>query len=114
VACAAALATLDVIDDEGLLDRAATLGTRALERLRAELAGHPAVRDVRGRGLMIGIELADKATTTAVCDRCLDAGVLALACGPDENVLRLVPPLTITDDELDLGLGALVAAITAA
>ena len=113
VACAAALATLDVIDDEGLLDRATTLGQRALDRLVEALAGHPSVRDVRGRGLMVGVELADKATTTAVCDHCLDAGVLALACGPEENVVRLVPPLTITDDELDLGLDALVAAITA-
>jgi 4-aminobutyrate aminotransferase len=114
VACAAALATLDVIDDEGLLDRVTTLGDRVLGRLRSEVGDLDAVRDLRGMGLMIGVELADKATTDTVVQHCLDAGVIVLACGPDENVLRLVPPLTITDDELALGLDTLVAAIRAA
>jgi len=113
VACAAALATLDVLADEGLADRAATLGARAVERLRRDLGAHPSVRDVRGIGLMIGVELADKRVTEAVMHRCLDAGVIVLACGPRENVLRLVPPLTITDDELDRGLTVLVDVITA-
>ena len=72
------------------------------------------MRDIRGIGLMIGLELADKAVTDRVCAACLDAGVIVLSCGPDENVLRLVPPLTITDDELDQGLAALCDAIRAA
>ena len=112
VACAAALATLDVLDDTDGYRRAAGLGARIVERLRGELGHHPAVRDIRGLGLMVGVELADKATTEAVCAACLDRGVIVLSCGPDENVLRLVPPLTITDDEVDHGLAVLVAAIS--
>jgi 4-aminobutyrate aminotransferase len=114
VACAAALATIDVLEDEGLMERATVLGARAVERLRAELGVDPAVRDIRGKGLMVGLELAEKDVTDAVAARCLDQGVIVLACGPDENVLRLVPPLTITDEELDLGLTTLVAAVDAA
>jgi 4-aminobutyrate aminotransferase len=113
VACAAAIATLDVLADEGCYDRAAELGARAVDRLRREVGGRPDVRDIRGIGLMVGVELADKAVTDEVCARCLGAGVIVLACGPDENVLRLVPPLTIADDELDQGLTVLCAAITA-
>ncbi|HEY8526074.1 MAG TPA: aminotransferase class III-fold pyridoxal phosphate-dependent enzyme [Acidimicrobiales bacterium] len=114
VACAAALATLDVLEAEGCYERAARLGERALARLRAEVGGHPQVRDVRGLGLMIGVELADAAATEDVCRRCLDDGVIVLTCGPDQNVIRLVPPLTVTDDELDLGLTTLARAIAAA
>jgi 4-aminobutyrate aminotransferase len=114
VACAAALATLDVLEEEGCYDRAAALGARALDRLRREVGGHPSVREVRGLGLMIGVELSDKAVTDEVCRRCLDDGVIVLACGPYENVVRLVPPLTVTDAELDTGLSALCRAIAAA
>jgi 4-aminobutyrate aminotransferase len=114
VACAAALATLDVLDRTDGYRRAAELGRGAVERLRREVGGSPAVRDIRGIGLMVGVELADKATTEAVCKACLDAGVIVLSCGPDENVLRLVPPLTITYDELDHGLTVLCEAIASA
>jgi 4-aminobutyrate aminotransferase len=114
VACAAALATLDVLERTDGYRHAAELGRGAVERLRREVGGSPAVRDIRGIGLMIGVELADKATTEAVCRACLDAGVIVLSCGPEENVLRLVPPLTITHDELDHGLTVLCEAITAA
>jgi 4-aminobutyrate aminotransferase-like enzyme len=97
--------------EEGLYDRARELGERALARLQAGAVGNPAVRDVRGVGLMIGVQLADGDTATAVQQRCLDAGVLVLTCGPHGDVLRLIPPLTITDDELDHGLGVLLAAL---
>jgi 4-aminobutyrate aminotransferase len=114
VACAAALATLDVLDATDGYARAASLGERVVDRLRREVGGHPAVRDIRGIGLMVGVELADKETTDAVCAACLDAGVIVLACGPGENVLRLVPPLTISDADMDLGLDVLCGAISAA
>lgn len=114
VACAAALATLDVLDRTDGYRRVSELGRGAVERLRREVGGSPAVRDIRGIGLMVGVELADKATTEAVCKACLDAGVIVLSCGPDENVLRLVPPLTITHDELDHGLTVLCEAIASA
>jgi 4-aminobutyrate aminotransferase len=112
VACAAALATLDVLEDTGGYARAASLGATVVDRLRRDVGGHPSVRDIRGIGLMVGVELADKALADAVCAACLDAGVIVLSCGPDENVLRLVPPLTISDDDIDLGLDVLCGAIS--
>jgi 4-aminobutyrate aminotransferase-like enzyme len=60
---------------------------------------------------MIGVELTDKATAEAVQQRCLADGVLVLTCGPAGNVLRLIPPLTMTDDELAHGLDVLSAAL---
>ena len=62
---------------------------------------------------MIGVELHDKAVAEAVQARCLDDGLIVLLCGPEENVLRLIPPLTITGDEFEEGLDILLAAIEA-
>jgi 4-aminobutyrate aminotransferase len=112
VACAAALATLDVFDREDVYTRVRSLGAATIERLRAEIGGLPPVRDIRGVGLMIGIELAHAATAQAVCARCLDAGVIVLSCGPGENVLRLAPPLTISEADLAHGLTTLITALT--
>jgi 4-aminobutyrate aminotransferase len=106
VSCAAALATLDVLEREGCYERAERLGGHALERL-----SKVSTVDVRGVGLMIGIELSDRATALAVQSRCFDDGVLVLTCGPGENVVRLAPALTITDEEWDLGLDVLIRAI---
>ena len=112
VACAAALATLDVIEEENLCGRASVLGQRALARLRRVGAANPGVVvDVRGVGLMIGVELADGAAADAVLRRCLEQGVLLLSCGPHQEVVRLAPPLTISDDELEKGLTVLCAAL---
>jgi 4-aminobutyrate aminotransferase len=110
VSCAAAVATVQVLEREGLYDRAVALGDRARAHLAA-LDAAPVV-EVRGIGAMIGVELADRATAEAVQQRCLDAGVLVLTCGPDGNVLRLIPPLTMTDAELDHGLTILAEALT--
>ncbi len=109
VSCAAAVATIEVLEREGLYDRAVALGDRARAHLESLDAG--SVVDVRGIGAMIGVELTDKATAEAVQQRCLEAGVLVLTCGPDGNVLRLIPPLTMTDDELDHGLAVLSRAL---
>ena len=109
VSCAAAVATVAVLRDEGLCQRAVEIGERTQARLRA--VASPAVVDVRGIGAMIGVELVDRGSAEAVQARCLADGVLVLTCGPDGNVLRLIPPLTITDAELDHGLGVLTAAL---
>ena len=109
VSCAAALATLDILDEEGCYERARRLGRAAVERLAAA----PGPVDVRGVGLMIGVELRHKAAAEAVQARCLDDGLIVLLCGPGENVLRLIPPLTIADDEFEEGLDILVAALEA-
>jgi 4-aminobutyrate aminotransferase len=112
VACAAALATLDVLEQHRCYERARLLGERALERLRVAATRSPAtILDVRGVGLMIGVQLRDKATTADVQRRCFDEGLLVLSCGPAEDTLRLIPPLTIDDDELDLGLSILIGAL---
>ncbi|MGH9188079.1 MAG: aspartate aminotransferase family protein [Acidimicrobiales bacterium] len=114
LACAAAIATIDVMESDDLFERARVLGERALAWLRAaaDIAPTGRVVDVRGIGLMIGIELVDKVVARAVQDWCLDEGLIVLACGPGENVLRLIPPLTISDDELDRGLTILTGALT--
>lgn len=109
VSCAAAVATVEVLEAEGLYDRALAIGDRVMSRLRA--LGAPCVVEVRGIGGMIGVELRDKVAAEAVQDRCLADGVIVLTCGPDGNVLRLIPPLTMSDDELDHGLAVLEQAL---
>lgn len=112
VACMAAIATLEALDRGHCYERAATLGAMTLLRLAAVAAANPAmVRDVRGVGLMIGVELRDGAAAAAVQQRCFDEGLLVLTCGPSDNVLRLIPPLTITDEELEHGLTILTHAL---
>jgi len=111
VSCAAAVATIEVLLGEDLCTRASAIGARAQARLRA--VGASSIVEVRGIGAMIGLELRDRETTHAVQVRCLEGGVLVLTCGPDGNVIRLMPPLTITDAELDHGLDVLEAALRA-
>jgi len=111
VSCAAAIATIEVLEREGCYDRALDIGVRTMSRLRA--VPGDAIVEVRGIGAMIGVELRDKATAEAVQQRCLAEGVIVLTCAPEGNVLRLIPPLTISDDELDHGLTVLERAITA-
>jgi len=106
VSCAAALATLDVLDYEGCYERARVLGAHALARLSKVDA-----LDVRGVGFMIGVQLRDRAAALATQRRCFDEGVLVLTCGPAEDTLRLAPALTISPTEWDLGLDVLIRAI---
>ena len=102
---AAGCAAIDVLREEGLVERSEQLGARALERLRSELH---AAGDVRGRGLFVGIELAD-AELAARTQRALrDRGVLVGRGGRAGNVLILAPPLVIEEDVLDSGLDAIV------
>jgi 4-aminobutyrate aminotransferase / (S)-3-amino-2-methylpropionate transaminase / 5-aminovalerate transaminase len=112
VAQAAALAVLDVIEDEGLCERAVAIG----ETMRARMLGwqerFPAVADVRGLGAMLAIELvADRATkkpapdlTQAVIDAAMERGLLLLKAGVHGNVIRVLSPLVLTDGELDEAL----------
>jgi 4-aminobutyrate aminotransferase len=109
VACAAAVATIEVLEAEHLYDRANVLGDRARSYVRGLRAS--SVVEVRGVGAMIGIELTDQPTAAAVQQQCIDNGVIVLTCGPDGNVLRLIPPLTMTDEELDHGLAVLAKAL---
>jgi 4-aminobutyrate aminotransferase/(S)-3-amino-2-methylpropionate transaminase len=119
VACAAALANLDVFAKERLPQASAAKGGRALERLRAASAKHESVGEVRGLGLMIGVELVsdrarktpDAAAAALVQDRMLDRGFLVGVGGYYGNVLRLQPPLVISDTDLDRAIDALGEAL---
>lgn len=119
VACAAALAVLDVIEDEGLVARAATVGDRLRSELRGLAIRHQAIGDVRGRGLMTGVELVsdrgsrEPATDLArrVKDDMAERGVLIGTTGRHANVLKIRPPLCLTHDEADLILATLDAVL---
>jgi 4-aminobutyrate aminotransferase len=108
IACAAGVATLDVIEEDGLLARAEELGNYALERLSTFQKSHPSIVRVDGRGLMIGIEFygsdgkpAPK-FRDAVVDHCFANGLVTLGAGT--STLRLCPPLVIRRDQWELGL----------
>jgi 4-aminobutyrate aminotransferase/(S)-3-amino-2-methylpropionate transaminase len=93
--CAAALASIAVIEDEKLVERAAETGPIALAHLQSRLAGCADVAEVRGRGLMLGIELRDAGDAASVCTSALERGVIALPSGDDGRVVGLSPPLGI-------------------
>jgi 4-aminobutyrate aminotransferase len=115
VGCAAAMATLDVIENESLLERSRELGAHALERLREIQGRHPLVSEVRGIGLLLGIELRRNGRPAPqeaeqVMYRCLARG-LSFKVGQG-NVLNLSPPLIIEKRELDDALGIVEAALS--
>jgi 4-aminobutyrate aminotransferase/(S)-3-amino-2-methylpropionate transaminase len=119
LACAAALAVVETIEADGLLERAQRIGAVMLGRLQAMAASHPVVGDARGRGAMVAIELVgadgftpDKAAAARVAASCHAQGLLVLTAGTYGNVVRLLPPLVIPDDLLDEGLGILEAALS--
>ncbi|MEB3206521.1 MAG: ornithine--oxo-acid transaminase [Vampirovibrionales bacterium] len=95
LACAVAIAALDVMQEERLADRAAELGPRMLNNLKT--LQHPAIKEVRGRGLLIGIELFEKARP--FCEKIWPLGILCKET--HENVIRFAPPLVISKEELD-------------
>ena len=103
IPCAAASATLDVIREEGLINRAAKLGIHVLEKLNAIASRHPSIRAVRGKGLMVGVEM--RFDVLNIILQCLDQGVLILDAG--RNIIRLLPPLVIDIDQLDQALSIL-------
>ena len=114
VACAAALATIETIEADGLVARAAQIEARMKERLGRMQADDDRIGDVRGRGAMIAVELVASGTTThdaeltkALCAGAHAQGVIVLSCGTFGNVLRFLPPLTISDELLDEGLDVL-------
>jgi 4-aminobutyrate aminotransferase len=120
VACAAAVATLDVIDSEGLLANAARQGERLLAGLRQAAEGHSCVAEVRGRGLMIGIELAQGPELTprpdlakAILHEAFERKLLLLGCGTYGQVVRVIPPLVTTDEEVETAIGVISESLEA-
>jgi acetylornithine/succinyldiaminopimelate/putrescine aminotransferase len=114
LACAAAAAALDVMDEERLAERAAALGEAIAPRLAAWSARYPAVAAVRGRGLLWGIEMRTREDASRWVRAALRRGVLMLAGGPAGKVAQIVPPLTIARPQLDGALELLEAALDAA
>lgn len=112
VSCAAALATIDVIEREHLLENATKVGELMFNGLLDLQSRHDAVREVRGRGLMIGIEFADHEMAAAVERAAFDRGLLVLGCG--ENAIRMSPPLVITEEQARTGLEVFEEAVVEA
>lgn len=109
--CAAALASLAVLEEEGLAARAAALGARALDLLRREAKAARRVAEVRGRGLMIGIECDTAATAARACVAALDRGVILLPSGDEGRVLSVTPPLVIGEEALLAALGVVLECV---
>lgn len=105
--CAAALASIACLRDEKLVERAAELGAVALARLRERLARREAVADVRGRGLLLGIELRDPAHAAEACADALRRGVIVIQSGDAGEVISVTPPLAIERPILEEALDVL-------
>jgi 4-aminobutyrate aminotransferase len=102
VACAAALATIELVEN-GLTENAAARGEQAMTALRAIQERHPsAIQDVRGKGLMIGVELTDPKLAEDVQNRCFERGLLVLECGV--KTVRMCPPLIASESDIETGI----------
>ncbi len=120
VACAAALATLDVIEEEGLVANALGQGERLLDGLRDAAAARDHVVDVRGRGLMVGLEFADPGSlkprpdlAKAVVHEAFERKLLLLTCGTYGQVVRVIPPLVTTSGEIDRAIAVVTDSLAA-
>lgn len=121
IACAAALAAIDVFENDGMIERAREIGHLLTGRLLDIQASDPRVGDVRGHGAMVAAEFVDPETkapdaalTAAVAKECIAQGVIVLTCGTFGNVIRFLPPLSIGDDLLNEGIDIVAAALAAA
>lgn len=110
LSCAAAAATIRVIRDEGLLENARARGEQLAAGLGHLQERYPPIGDVRGLGLMVGVEFTDvegkpdKAAAKTVAHACLEKGLLLLTCGPWDNTIRFIPPLVVTAEQIQDGL----------
>ena len=109
LSCAAALAVLDVVTEDGFLERAQKLGETLRERLEGIRARHPAIGEVRGLGSMLAFEFEERTPdrASALVSAAYDRGLVLLSCGLYGNVIRLLPPLTISPEDLEEGLAIL-------
>ncbi len=119
VACRAALAVMEILLEDGLLERSVALGDNLQERFLALQKEHEVIGDVRGKGPMLALELVrdreTKEPATAVAKdlvrRCYEKGLVVLSCGHHGNVIRTLMPLVITDEQLDRGLAILAESL---
>jgi 4-aminobutyrate aminotransferase/(S)-3-amino-2-methylpropionate transaminase len=121
LACAAALAVLDIFDEEELLERAKAVGQRLSRGLQDIAAAHPSIGEVRAAGAMVAIELfvggdlkkPAAELTGAIVKEAAKRGLVLLSCGVHSNVIRILVPLVASDAQLDEGLGILRACFDA-
>jgi 4-aminobutyrate aminotransferase len=110
VACAAAVATIQAMRDEGMVTNAQERGVQLMTGLRHLQEEYPQIGDVRGLGLMIGAEFRredrkpDRETAKAVVHACQEDHLLLLTCGPWDNTIRFIPPLVVTESQINQGL----------
>jgi 4-aminobutyrate aminotransferase len=120
VACAAALATLEVIQEENLVENARVKGAQLQDGLRKVAADNPAIGDVRGLGLMVGSEFTtsdgqpDTASAARAQRAAADRGLLLLTCGAWSNVVRMIPPLVVNAEQVDQAVAIWAEAVRAA
>lgn len=106
VACAASLAVIELLEG-GLLDDCNRMGAYFVEQLEMLKADYPQIAQIRGLGLMIGLECIDadgkpdSKTVSGLKDKAMEKGLILLTCGTDKNVIRFIPPTTVTKDEID-------------
>lgn len=114
IGCAAALATIEVMSEPGFLDNVRARGTQLRDALSELKEHHPVIRQVRGPGLMVGVSFEDGSVVPGVLDHCLREGrVILMSAGTDGNIVRFMPPLVITSDEIDEGVNAFANALKA-
>jgi len=118
IACAAALASIEAFENDGLVERARQIGATLVDRLTALQAADARIGDVRGRGAMVAAEFVKPGTTEpdaalagGVAKAAIAQGVVVLTCGTYGNVIRFLPPLSIGDELLAEGLDVVAAAL---
>jgi len=110
IAAAAAVATIQAIQEDGMLENTSIRSIQLMDGLRALQQEYPVIGDVRGLGLMVGVEFRDaarnpdKTTAKAVVHGCLDRGLMLLTCGPWDNTIRWIPPLMVSGEQIDRAL----------
>ncbi|WP_430908339.1 aspartate aminotransferase family protein [Maribacter sp. 2-571] len=100
VPVAAAIATIDTLREENLVENAAQQGKLLMEALQVLQSKYPIITDVRGKGLMIGVEFDNALNTSKTLSNCLEQRLLLLSCGTYKNVIRWIPPLTVSERQL--------------
>jgi 4-aminobutyrate aminotransferase len=118
VACAASVATIQVLRDEGLIENSARLGALLMDELRRIQADHPEIGDVRGRGLMVATEFTTPEgepwgeRAKAVAAACREQDLMLLTCGPYGQVIRWIPPLVVSEEQLREAIGIFEKALS--
>ncbi|MGG1574293.1 aspartate aminotransferase family protein [Fictibacillus sp. NRS-1165] len=118
IACSAGLATLEVLKEEKLVENSNKMGAYAREKLLGLKGRHAIVGSIRSIGLMIGIEILDPPNggpngegVISILNKCLEKGVLFYLCGNEGEVIRMIPPLTVSQNQIDEGIAVLEEAI---